>query len=96
MASMLSSWQKLGHGWIQTNYAPTVGSIARIVIQTKIPTPAPNKAFQPFCLGNPHEMVGVLDDNLQAGQAAICVERRRRSEPLIENAGSQSPADFAP
>ncbi len=69
---MLPFWQKksLGHGWTQMNYAPTRGSIARIVIQTKIPTPAPNKAFQPFWLGNPHEMVGVLDDNLQAGQAA--------------------------
>jgi hypothetical protein len=35
-----------------------------IVILTRFPTPAPNKAFQPKCLGNPHETVGVLDDNL--------------------------------
>jgi hypothetical protein len=35
-----------------------------IVILSRFQTPAPNKAFQPFWLGKPHEMVGVLDDNL--------------------------------
>jgi hypothetical protein len=37
-----------------------------IVIQSHFPTPAPNKAFQPFLPGKAHETVGVLDDNLGA------------------------------
>jgi hypothetical protein len=36
---------------------------APIVILSRFPTPAPNKALQAKCLGEPHEMVGVLDDN---------------------------------
>jgi hypothetical protein len=35
-----------------------------IVTLSSFPTPAPNKALQPKSLGEPHEMVGVLDDNL--------------------------------
>jgi hypothetical protein len=35
-----------------------------IVTLSHFPTPAPNKAFQPFWSGEAHEMVGVLDDNL--------------------------------
>jgi hypothetical protein len=35
-----------------------------IVTLSQFPTPAPNKAFQPFWLGKAHETVGVLDDNL--------------------------------
>ncbi len=35
-----------------------------IVILSRFQTPAPNKASQPKCLGNPHETWGVQDDNL--------------------------------
>jgi hypothetical protein len=35
-----------------------------IVILSRFPTPAPNKALQPFWSAKAHEMVGVLDDNL--------------------------------
>jgi hypothetical protein len=35
-----------------------------IVILSRFQTPAPNKALQPKRLQNPHETVGVLDDNL--------------------------------
>jgi hypothetical protein len=36
---------------------------APIVILRRFPTPAPNKALQPKYPGEPHEIVGVLDDN---------------------------------
>jgi hypothetical protein len=43
-------------------------------------TPAPDKAFQPFWLGEAHEIVGVLDDNSGGNpRLKICLE----SNPVV-------------
>jgi hypothetical protein len=44
--------------------AGTRPKAAPIVILSHFQTPSPNKAFQPKCLGKPHEMAGIQDDNL--------------------------------
>jgi hypothetical protein len=47
----------------QTEAAWTRSRSLQIVILRRFTTPSPNKAFQPFWPGDPHEMVGMLDDN---------------------------------
>jgi hypothetical protein len=54
----------LGNFWIEGLHRSNPIHAVPIVTLSQFPTPAPNKAFQPFWLGKAHETVGVLDDNL--------------------------------
>jgi hypothetical protein len=60
--------------------SPTTG-LYKSHFAVECATPAPNKAFQSLCLGNPHQTWGLVDDNLckhcpvifAMTEAAFCV-----------------------